>query len=528
MVCLAFALWDRKDKKLYLARDKFGEKPLYYGWANNAFMFSSELKALKQYSDWKPVINRDALTLFMRYGYIPEPYSIYENIFKLPPGHMMEIEDGKKEKLTTYWSAIKVARDAMNKPFALSEEKAVNKLYQLLSASVKARSISDVPLGSFLSGGIDSSLVTALLQEHNDKPIKTFSIGFKDACYDEAPYAKAVAKHLGTEHYECYVTEQDAKEVIPNLPFLYDEPFADSSQIPTHLVSRIAREQVTVSLSGDGGDEFFGGYTRYSWSNKLYNITNKIPSVVKRAMIASLGSLSVNFWNKFYWYINKCMPAKAKISLFGDKLHKFLGILDISHSKMDFYKNIVSTTKDPINVVLKGNEPTIFSKQMIINQSDWFNDLDFISQMMLTDVISYLPGDILTKVDRASMGVSLEGRIPFLDPKVFEFAYRLPLNYKVRNGQGKYILRKLLYRYVPKKLIERPKAGFAIPISAWLKDSLKDWAEDLLDINKLQNQGFFNVERIRSAWQQNLAGKRNHGSFLWNVLMFQAWLLENK
>ncbi|MBN1684174.1 MAG: asparagine synthase (glutamine-hydrolyzing) [Gammaproteobacteria bacterium] len=519
----AFAVWDRKEKILYLARDKFGEKPLYYGWVNNTFIFASELKALKQFLDWKPEISREALTLFMRYKYVPEPYSIYNNVFKLNPGHWARITANKQTLLTPYWSALETANQAINNPFLGDEQEAINELHQLLSASVKGRAISDVPLGTFLSGGIDSSLITALLQEKNSQPIKTFSIGFHEQAYNEAPYAKEVARHLGTEHYETYVTEQDALNVIPQLPSLYDEPFADSSQIPTYLVSSIARKQVTVCLSGDAGDELFGGYNRYLWANTLYDRLNIWPYFIRKSISSTLKTLSIHTWDRLYQVGEKILPAKKRVALFGQKVHKFLDILPESQSRKLFYKNIISTVVHPEAFVLNGSEPTITSEQAIQKNKIWFDQLDFISQMMLSDAINYLPGDILTKVDRAGMGVSLEGRIPFLNPKVFEFAWRLPLNYKIREGQGKYILRQLLYRYVPQKLIDRPKSGFSIPIGIWLKTSLQDWAEDLLNEKQLQRSGFWDVQKIRDCWKKHLSDRENYEHLLWNILIFQAW-----
>ncbi len=520
----AFALWDKDERILYLVRDRLGIKPLYYGWVNGTFVFGSELKALRVYPGFNQPINRKALALFMRYNYIPAPYSIYEGIFKLLPGHIIKLPmHTKKLEIKKYWSAQSMVEQGLMSPFEGSDNEAVEQLDNLLRDAVKCRSISDVPLGAFLSGGIDSSTVVALMQAQSSRPVLTFSIGSAYSGFNEAEDAKAVANHLGTVHTELYITPEQAMAVIPKLPTLYDEPFADSSQIPTFLVSELARENVTVSLSGDGGDELFGGYNRHTWAPRIWNKIGRWPQSFREGLAKAIVYLSPETWDAIFQKINFVFPGMFNHRMPGYKMQKLAEVL-AADSDAEMYKILTSHWKEPSALVLGGEEPP----SMWGNSGGKMLTDDFAHYMMLMDLINYLPNDILTKVDRASMGVSLEARVPILDHRVVEFAWRLPLDMKIRNDQGKWILRQILYKYVPKKLVERPKSGFGIPIDSWLRGPLRDWAEELIDESKLRQEGFFNPSPIRQKWAEHLSGKRNWAYHLWDVLMFQAWLENNK
>lgn len=502
----ALALWDRAKKKLYLVRDRLGIKPLYFGHVNGSFVFASELKAFRSFPKFDRVINRDAITLFLRHNYIPAPYSIYAGISKLEPGQILTLDVNTENKqdyeIGTYWSAATIAKQGVNNPFTGSVIEAVDHLDILLKDAIKLRMLADVPLGAFLSGGIDSSLVTALMQTQSSSPVKTFSIGFNEASYNEAVYAKAIADHLGTQHTELYVTPAEAMAVIPQLPSLFDEPFSDSSQIPTFLVSQLARKYVTVSLSGDGGDELFHGYSRYFHTQNIWRKLSFIPQSLR----PSLAHL-----------------AKAFSKITGEKMQSLSDILTLSNPD-ELYRRSMSHWKKPTAVVLNATEPLTSLTDPELNPQ--LHEL--ANRMMHYDLVSYLPDDILTKVDRSSMGVSLEARVPLLDHRVVEFAWRLPLSLKIKQSQGKWILRQLLYRYVPQKLVERPKMGFGVPIGAWLRGPLRDWAENLLDEQRLHEEGFFDPVPIRKKWQEHLAGKNYCHYYLWDVLMFQSWLDANK
>ena len=537
----AFALWDRTERILTLVRDRVGEKPLYFGWNRGTFLFASELKALRAYPGFEAEINRNALTLLLRHNCIPAPYSIYRGIFKLWPGTMLTLRQegcgacpwdfnappfesfhAKGVSLSPYWSLRDVVEQGQAHPFIGTENEAVDELAWVITSAVQSQQISDVPLGALLSGGVDSSTIVALMQSHSSRPVKTFTIGFHEADYNEAEYAKDVARHLRTEHTELYVTPNEARAVIPHLPALYDEPFSDSSQIPTFLVSQLARRHVTVALSGDAGDELFGGYNRHFLTNTIWRKIGWLPIKSRRALALGIKSVSPSCWDQLYSLVAPAIPNRLRTTRVGDKAHKLAEILEVNSQEM-IYHNLLSHWKSPGDIVVGGYEsPTLLTNRTILAKVT-----EFEHQMMYLDAISYLPDDILVKVDRAAMGVSLETRVPFLDHRVVEFAWRLPLALKMRNGCGKWILRQVLYKYVPKKLIERPKTGFGVPIDSWLRGPLKEWAEALLDESRLKREGYFNPAPIRQKWAEHLSGQRNWQYHLWDVLMFQAWLESN-
>ncbi len=513
----AFAAWDRAERALYLARDRFGEKPLYYGRMGSTLLFGSELKALQAYQDFEAEIDRDALALYLRHNCIPAPHSIYKQVRKLPPASCLRI-CGRTEQLTPYWSLRSVVEKAVADPFRGSEEEAVERLDALLRDAVRSRMVADVPLGAFLSGGIDSSTVVALMQQYSSRPVRTFTIGLRESAYDEADSARQVARHLHTEHTELYVTPREAMDVIPLLPGIYDEPFADSSQIPTYLVSRLARQQVTVALSGDGGDEVLGGYNRYAWTERLWRHVGWLPRPLRRMLASAITALSPQSWDHVVDTLRPALPVAGKHRLPGFKLHKLAGVLD-ARDVEDVYLRFTSHWTVPTEVVPGSVEPPT----LISDPSQWARLANITQHMMALDTLTYLPDDILTKVDRASMAVSLEARVPLLAPALVEFAWSLPLDMKVRGSQTKRILRRVLSRYVPRELFERPKWGFGIPLAAWLRGPLRDWVESLLDEHRLGQEGFFDPRPIRQKWAEHLSGR--HAEFhLWDILMFQAWL----
>lgn len=519
----AFAVWDRNTQKLTLGRDRLGEKPLYYGWQglghSAAFVFGSELKALKKHPSFTGEIDRGALSLLMRHNYVPAPYSIYRGINKLMPGTLLTVSLNEREPtVETYWSLTDVAVAGNNNLFPGSAEQAVDELDRLLRDAVSQQMVADVPLGAFLSGGIDSSTIVSLMQAQSSRPVQTFTIGFNEEGYNEAVHAKAVAKHLGTDHTELYVTPQQALDVIPKLPTLFCEPFSDSSQIPTFLVSQLAKQKVTVSLSGDAGDELFAGYNRYVMANNLWGRLNRLPSGVRSIAAHGIHTLSPATWNKLLSPIQPILPSSLRMANVGDKLHKGASVL-FSKSIDDLYLGLVSHW-NPEEIVLGAAEPATFLR----GNAPRLDGLDSVQRMMALDSISYLPDDILVKVDRAAMGVSLEGRVPFLDHRVVEFAWQIPQSLKLKDGVGKWILRQVLYKYVPKELIERPKMGFGVPIDSWLRGPLREWAEELLDEKRLRQEGFFDPKPIRAKWAEHLSGQRNWQYHLWDVLMFQSWL----
>jgi asparagine synthase (glutamine-hydrolysing) len=516
----AIALWDSHEQTLKLARDRVGEKPLFYGWqgsgSDRVFLFGSELKALKLHPAFKSEINRSSIALLLRHNYIPAPYSIYDGISKLEPGNILSVSlHEPAPKVSKYWDLLDVVQAGLNKPFSGTANDAVDSLNILARDAVSKQMVSDVPLGAFLSGGVDSSLVVSLMQNQSSRPIQTFTIGFAENGYDEALHAKAVASHLGTNHTELYVSAMDAMNVIPNLPSLYCEPFADSSQIPTFLLSQLAKKHVTVSLSGDAGDELFCGYNRYQIANNLWGKLSKIPNSLRHFSAKVILSLSPNKWDSLACFI----PGANSYANFGDKLHKGADAL-LSKSEKELYLRLISLQIRPEDFVIGGKEqPT-----RLTQQSPFLDGLGMVDRMMALDMLSYLPDDILVKVDRASMGASLECRAPFLDYRLVEFAWSLPLDYKLRNGQTKWPLRQLLYRYVPLDLIERPKMGFGVPLHDWLRGPLKDWAEALLDSARIDQEGYLYSAPIRQMWLEHLTGSRNWANQLWCVLMFQSWL----
>jgi asparagine synthase (glutamine-hydrolysing) len=518
----AFALWDRRERKLYLVRDRLGEKPLYYGWMGETFLFGSELKTLRAHPDFTAELNRDSLALYLRHQYVPAPYSIYKSIFKVKPGMIVTInasEGSKSPEFTTYWSARVAAEQGGAKPFIGSAQEAIVHLDELLRDAVKLRMEADVPLGAFLSGGLDSSTIVAMMQAQSQRPVQTFTLGFYESAYNEAEDAKAFAQRLGTAHTELYVRPEQAMAVIPRLPTLYDEPFSDSSQIPTFLISELARRDVTVSLSGDGGDELFAGYSRYFLGLKVWQTIGRMPLGLRGLAARCLTMLSPTSWETIYRGLDPLLPKKLKQRNVIEKVYKLAEVLRTERQET-LYLDLVSHWKAPASIVFNASEPpTVFS-----DPAQWANCADFAQQMMYLDTVTYLPDDILVKVDRASMGVSLEARVPFLDHRVFEFAWQLPLSMKIRNSQGKWLLRQLLHRYVPKALVERPKMGFAVPLDTWLRGPLREWAENLLDEKQLRDQGYFDPHPIREVWTEHLSGRKDWQYHLWDVLMFQAWL----
>lgn len=497
----AFAVWDNDRRQMTVCRDRLGIKPVYYGKVGSALAFGSELKSLRSLPGFSASIDRDALALYFRHNYIPAPRSIYSGIRKLEPGTILTINEDGAERKERYWAVGDVWRAGIDNPFAGTFDEASAELEHLLGDAVEMRMVADVPLGAFLSGGVDSSTVVALMQARSSRPVKTFSIGFKEDRFNEAVFAKDVAKHLGTDHTELYVEPADLLAVVPDIPTYWDEPFADSSQIPTLIISRLARQHVTVSLSGDGGDELFAGYERYFWIRhweKLAMIPPRLRSAGASVLRSLPESLLGSFGRKLQW------RASA------------LGARDFR----DFYRYLISHLKEPDSFVIGSLEP-------LLDGTIWVEEHgDLYQQMTCWDAGSYLPDDILTKVDRASMAVSLEARVPILDHRVVEFAARVPTDMKVRGGQGKMLLKDVLYRHVPRELVDRPKKGFGVPIEHWLKDELRDWAESLLSPERIARQGYLDPARVATMWREFTEGRSNWYYYLWDILMFQAWLEE--
>ncbi len=502
----AMAIWDRKDRELHLARDRVGKKPLYYGWAGDDLVFGSEIKALRAHPEFRGTIDRGALTAYLKYVYVPAPLSIYEGVFKLRAGNVLTLtaDDVERhrdvsdldDRSIAYWSAPAAAEAALDDPFTGSDEEAIDELDRLLRDATSTRMIADVPLGAFLSGGIDSSAVVGVMQAISDRPVRTFSIGFRTD-KNEAVHAAAIAAHLGTDHTELYVEGRDTLDVVDLVPDLYDEPFADSSQLPTYLLSKMARRHVTVALSGDGGDELFFGYRRYFRGRKIWNAVRHVPAPLRRALAGGLRGTS------------------SDVEGGAHKLASDIG----ARTPDEMFLNRVAEWKQPASLVIGGtHRPT-----MLDEVSSRTKLADPSRRMMLLDLTTYLCDDILVKVDRASMGVSLEVRAPILDYRIVEFSLRLPMSMLYRNGQGKWLLRQVLQRYVPTSLTDRPKAGFGAPIRQWLRGPLKDWGEALLDEDRLEREGFFDPAPIRRMWAEHQSGRKRH-PYLWPVLMFQIWL----
>lgn len=513
----AIALWDRQERALWLARDRMGEKPLYYGWQGETFFFGSELVALRAHPAFRATVDRGALALLLRHNYIAAPHSIYAGIKKLPPGTWLRLESGMREaRPVAWWSLADLAEKAAANPFSGSEDEAVDLLEGRLGSAVRSQMEADVPLGALLSGGVDSSLIVAMMQARSARSVRTYTIGFDEAAHDEASHARAVASHLGTDHSELRLSANDALALIPRLPQIYSEPFADSSQLPTYLVMSLARQHVAVALSGDAGDEFFGGYNRYVFGPRVWKRLGWMPAVMRQTLGAAMTSVSTSAIDRALGLF----AARGGVSLAGEKAHKLGRCLRDAGSMDDLYLGLVSEWRNAEDLVVDGCIPP-----NLLDQRDaWPRLSNPVERMMALDGMTYLPDDILVKVDRAAMAISLETRAPFLDRDLMAFAWSLPMSMKLRDGRGKWILRKLLDRHVPRELIDRPKAGFAIPLDAWLRGPLRDWAESLLKEDRLRREGFFHPKPIRIAWARHLRGKATEGSRLWSVLMFQAWL----
>jgi asparagine synthase (glutamine-hydrolysing) len=509
----AIALWDRRERTLILIRDRLGIKPLYWAKFGKLFLFGSELKALRAHPGWTPQIDRSAVAAFMRHNYVPAPHTIYSGVRKLEPGSILTLPWQGEPQISRFWNARTIARNSMLNPLDGSDTELAEQLEALLQDAVARRMIADVPLGAFLSGGVDSSTVAALMQQAHLGRVRTFSIGFDIPDYNEAPHAAAVARHLGTDHTELTVTSNQALDLIPRLPDIYDEPFADSSQIPTYLVSAMTRKYVTVALSGDGGDELFAGYNRYHLTQRFWQALSVMPRPMRNAAAAALTMVRPDRWTS----LAAAVPARFRPPQTGDKLHKAAVVLRLASADA-VYRRLV-THWEPSAIMLDAQEP----KSIIEDESLQQEFPDLLARMQFLDLVTYLPDDILTKVDRASMAVALEARVPLLDHRVVEFSWRLPRNAMLRHRTTKWILRQVLYRHVPPALIERPKMGFGIPLGEWLRGPLRDWAESLLTESRLRDAALLDHKVVRRFWQEHLEGSRNWQYLLWDVLMLEAW-----
>ncbi len=527
----AISVWDSKENKLFLTRDRFGEKPLYFGWTNKSFVFASELKAIKRFEGFNNKIDKRALNLYVRHSYVPTPFSIFENIYKLQPGTLLEINsylfnrsmikdyssplNTDNFKLNTWWSIENIYEDS-NK---FTEEENVEELVEKeLRESIRLQLISDVPIGCFLSGGIDSSLIAILMQKESEKPINTFTVGFKEGQYNESTYAREIANHIGSNHKELFVTADDALKVIPKLCKIYDEPFSDVSQIPTYLISKLAKDHVTVILSGDAGDELFGGYNRYRFAPILWNFVRFIPHFLRKFLFKVVLLIPKDFLNN----IGSILPKRISIHLLGDKLHKLLIKLIKVTNQTDLYNQIITEWHEDDAIVKEVKKMDYFT----LTNPQLFKSMTFEEKMMFLDAKTYLTDDILTKVDRASMSVSLETRVPFLDHRLFKTSTKLRIQDKVYKNTGKVVLRNILKSHMPKINLKRPKQGFSVPIGDWLKGPLKEWAEDLLNQDRIEKEGFFDSKKVNKYWKEHLSGQGNWEHKLWNILMFQSWLEE--
>lgn len=514
----ACAIWDRHETRLHLVRDRLGEKPLYYGWQGDTLLFGSELKALRLHPAFHAEVDRDALTLFLRFAYIPSPWTIYRGMRKLEPATMVTITPDGREATERYWKLEDVIASGRDNRLQGSESGRIDALEARLRATIREEMISDRPLGAFLSGGIDSSTIVALMQQESSHRVRTFTIGFEEGEYDEARHAAAVAAHLGTDHTELYVTPAEALQVVPRLPGLYDEPFADSSQVPTFLLAALTRQHVTVALSGDGGDELLGGYNRYFLGGRLWRGLDRWPLGVRRAAAALIKQASPSFWGSAVGAVQRGLPAGWRIAHPGDRMHKLADVLP-STSMSAMYRRLVSHWEFPEEVVVGGREPPLG----LGGRSPLPAGTSGVEEMMYWDARTYLPDDVMVKVDRATMAVGLEARAPFLDHRVVELAWRLPAEDRFRAGQGKWAMRQVLYRHVPQELVERPKMGFGVPIDHWLRGALREWAGDLLNADSIRREGILRPEPIERLWNEHQSGRRNWQYHLWDVLMFRAW-----
>jgi asparagine synthase (glutamine-hydrolysing) len=509
----ALATWDKKDRALTLVRDRVGIKPVYWAKFDGLFMFGSELKALRQHPGWTPRIKPEAVASFLRHNYIPAPQTIYQGVHKLEPGTILTLPFSGEPTLERFWDARQVARSGIDNRFREDDTTLTDRLESLLVDAVGKRMMADVPLGAFLSGGVDSSAVVALMKAANCGPVKTFSVGFEQAEFNEAPHAAAVARHLGTEHTELMVTAQQALAVVPKLAEMFDEPFADSSQIPTYLVSAMTRQHVTVALSGDGGDEIFAGYNRYQLTSRAWRLLSLMPESLRKSVTSSIMSIKTERWDQLLGILPKKFLPQSP----GDKMHKAASVLALDNADA-LYRRLVSHWEP--SDLMPGVEET---RGVLWNPAIRSDFPDLLDRMQFLDLVTYLPDDILTKVDRTSMAIALEVRVPLLDHRVIEFGWRLPQSAKIRGGATKWLLRQVLYRHVPKELIERPKMGFGVPLGDWLRGPLREWAENLLSEKSLQAGGFFDAIQVRRHWHEHLSGQRNWQYLLWDVLMFEAW-----
>ncbi len=534
----AIALWDRQDRTLHLARDRFGEKPLYYGWTGagrQAFVFGSELKALRAHPGFDNPVSREALSLYLRYTHVPAPHTLHEGLFKLEPGCLLSLQAGQVQPWTAvcrpglpmpagvamqrWWQLQDVVRQSVAQPFE-REGEALDALESVLGRAVSQQSLADVPLGAFLSGGIDSTAIVALMQQQASRPVRTFTVGFDEEGYDESAHAAAVARHLGTDHTELRVQADDARNLIPQLPRMYDEPFADSSQIPTHLVCKAARAHVTVALSGDAGDEMFGGYNRYVWGGRIWSKVGGWPAAGRQALA----------WSLQHAPLDALAPLGRHLGVLHlvEKLRKTGRALDHAANADILYRNLLTEWTDARSLVVwPQGEPLRPAWEGLLDDALPAELTQPVPRWIYLDTLGYMVDDILCKVDRAAMAASLETRVPFLDHRVAEVAWRLPMHMRVRDGEGKWALRQLVYRHVPRELMERPKAGFRLPLGGWLRGPLKGWVDDLIDPSRLRREGYIHPERVQRIWQEHLTGKHDHTAALWTVLMFQAWLAES-
>jgi asparagine synthase (glutamine-hydrolysing) len=501
----AFAVWDRYTCSLSLVRDRIGEKPLFYGWQGGTFLFASELKALEVHPDFEFELFRPAIDVYLHLNYVPAPWSIWTKIKKIEPGSILSIikqDEYQRASVRQYWSMTEIIkRTDVQYQTSISDNEAIDGLEEVLNDSVRQQSIADVRVGAFLSGGIDSSLIVALMQEHNNKSVETFSIGFDSPKYDEAPFAKAVAKHLGTNHNEMYVSAEESLMIIPYLPKMYDEPFGDSSQIPTCLVAKLARKHVTVALTGDGGDELFAGYSRYSHVSRILSLLFKIPDPIRKAVSLSMRSVLSGIPHR------------------NEKLLKLMHVL-ASDQAISMYRQFVKRSHRNFSLESRGIL-TFFERPELWPEFD-----NLIESMMFADMMTYLPDDLLTKVDRATMAVSLEARAPFLDHRVVEFAWQLPMHMRMRDGNTKWLIRRVLDRYIPRILVDRPKRGFSVPIASWLRKELEPWAEELISRKRLLNDGLLDSHAVQLTWNEHQSGRKDQSAVLWNILMLQSWLDE--